>query len=162
MHYRNTFEHWTHDRKVVGSSPGRSGGRIFFSRVNFLCWLLFLYPFPPPCVTAVADKRSRSFCQKCRWQVTPKHTVYTIQSCTMPRHFMQRHIRRVYAYLDVTCHLHFCQNDQDLLRAAAVTRGWNGYRNKSTESWPWRIKINYPAAPTGTQTRDLSITSPAL
>ena len=61
-------------------------------------------------------------------------SVYTIQSCTMPRHFMQRHIRRVYAYLDVTCHLHFCQNDQDLLRAAAVTRGWNGYRNKSTES----------------------------
>ena len=25
------------DRKVSGSSPGRSGGRIFFSRVNFLC-----------------------------------------------------------------------------------------------------------------------------
>ena len=29
-------------------------------------------------------------------------------------------------------HLHFCQNDRDLLRATAVTRawGWNGYRNK--------------------------------
>ena len=25
------------DLKVPGSSPGRSGGRIFFSRVNFLC-----------------------------------------------------------------------------------------------------------------------------
>ena len=25
------------------------------------------------CVTAVAHKRSRSFCQKCRWQVTAKH-----------------------------------------------------------------------------------------
>ena len=33
----------THDRKkkVKGSSPSRSGRRIFFSRVNFLCWLLF-------------------------------------------------------------------------------------------------------------------------
>ena len=60
---------WTHDWKVTSSSPCRSGGRIFFSRVNFLCWLLFFCPFLP-CVTAVARKRSRSFCQKCRWQVT--------------------------------------------------------------------------------------------
>ena len=29
-------------------------------------------PFHPR-VTAVARKRPRSFCQKCRWQVTPKH-----------------------------------------------------------------------------------------
>ena len=60
-------------RKVPGSSPGRSGGRIFFSCVNFLCWLLFRYPFHTR-VTSVARKRSRSFCQKCRWQVTAKHT----------------------------------------------------------------------------------------
>ena len=33
--------------------------------------------------------------------------------------------------LAVTCHLHFGQNDRDLLRVTAVTRGWNGYRNKS-------------------------------
>ena len=66
----------TGDRKVPGSSPGRSGGRIFFSRVSFLCWLLFRYPFHPR-VTAVAHKRSRPFCQKCRWQVTAKHT-YTL------------------------------------------------------------------------------------
>ena len=33
--------------------------------------------------------------------------------------------------LAVTCHLHFWQNDSDLLRATAVTRGWNRYRNKS-------------------------------
>ena len=46
-------------------------------------------------------------------------------------HFMQSHIRKVYAYLAVTCHLHFWQNDRDLLRATAVTRGWNRYRNKS-------------------------------
>ena len=60
------------DWKGVGSNPSRSSGRIFFSRVDFLCWLLFQYPFHPR-VTAVACKRSRSFCQKCRWQVTAKH-----------------------------------------------------------------------------------------
>ena len=32
-----------------------------------------------PRVTAVARKRPRSFCQKCRWQVTPKHA-YTRES----------------------------------------------------------------------------------
>ena len=48
-----------------------------------------------------------------------------------PCHFMQSHIRKVYACLAVTCHLHFWQNDLDLLHATAVTRGWNGYRNKS-------------------------------
>ena len=59
-------------RKVVGLNPCRSGGRIFFSRVNFLWWLLFQYPFHP-CVSAVACKRPQSFCQKCRWQVPAKH-----------------------------------------------------------------------------------------
>ena len=38
---------------------------------------------------------------------------------------------KVCARLAVTCLMHFWQNDRDLLRAAAVTRGWNGYRNKS-------------------------------
>ena len=31
----------------------------------------------PPRVAAVARKRPRSFCLKCRWQVTPKHA-YTL------------------------------------------------------------------------------------
>ena len=31
------LERRTRDRKVAGSNPGRSGGRIFFSMVNFLC-----------------------------------------------------------------------------------------------------------------------------
>ena len=35
-------------------------------------------------------------------------------------------------------------DDRDLLRAAeAVTRGWNGYRNK-TETWPWRTEKTLP------------------
>ena len=56
--------------------------------------------------------------------------MYTIQP-DVPCHFMQSHIRKVYACLAVTCHLHFWQNDRDILRATAVTRGWNRYRNKS-------------------------------
>ena len=31
------LEYRTRDRKFPGLSPGRSGGRIFFSRVDFLC-----------------------------------------------------------------------------------------------------------------------------
>ena len=71
------LERRTRDWKVAGSNPCGSGGRIFFSGVNFLCWLLFLYPFHPR-VTAVARKRSRSSCQKRRWQVTAKHA-YTLR-----------------------------------------------------------------------------------
>ena len=58
-------------------------------------------------------------------------SVYTIQPCTrLQCHLIQSHIGSVYACLAVTCHLHFWQNDRDLLRATAVTRGWNGYWNK--------------------------------
>ena len=35
------LERRTRDRKVASSNPGRSGGRILFSRINFVCWLLF-------------------------------------------------------------------------------------------------------------------------
>ena len=35
------LERWTCDRKITCSNPCRSGGRMFFSRVNFVCWLLF-------------------------------------------------------------------------------------------------------------------------
>ena len=44
---------------------------------------------------------------------------------------MQSYISKVYACLAVTCHLPFWQNDRDLLRATAVTRGWTGYGYKS-------------------------------
>ena len=45
--------------------------------------------------------------------------------------FNKSHIRKVCACLAVTCHLHFWQYDREFLRAAVVTRGWNGYRSKS-------------------------------
>ena len=58
-------------------------------------------------------------------------------------HFMQSHIRKVYACLAVTCHLHFWQNDRDLLRATAVTRGGTDTEIRvSTESRPWRRKFS--------------------
>ena len=44
---------------------------------------------------------------------------------------MEGHIHRVHTCLAVTCHLHFWQNDRDLLRATVVTWGWNGYQNKN-------------------------------
>ena len=66
---------------MVRAPDSRSKGRGFESlherRENFLfqgqlsVLTLFRYPFHPR-VTAVARKRSRSFCQKCRWQVTTK------------------------------------------------------------------------------------------
>ena len=70
------------------------------------------------------------------WLVPHETAAVSVQVlCTpynyAPCHFMQSHIRKVYACLAVTCHLHFWQNDRDLLRATVVTRGWNGYRNKS-------------------------------
>ena len=60
--------------KGWSSNPGRSSRRIFSPELN-VCALTWC-PFHP-CVTAVVCKRPRSFCQKCRWKVTPKHA-YTL------------------------------------------------------------------------------------
>ena len=60
-----------------------------------------------------------------------------------PCYFMQSHIRKVYACLAVTCHLHFWQNDRELLRATAVTRGGTDSEIRvSTESRIWRMKFS--------------------
>ena len=55
------LERRNRDGKVAGSSPGRRDGRIFISKVIFLCWLLFRYPFHPR--VTCQSKRFRSFCQ---------------------------------------------------------------------------------------------------
>ena len=77
---------------------------------------------------------------------------------------VQSHTHKVHECLAVTCHLHFWQNDWDLLCVTAVTRGWNRYRNKSQhgDSWPDPGEENPPAAPAGIRTHNLSITSPVL
>ena len=92
-----------------------------------------------------------------------ERSAYTIQPCTTSRDFTQSHIglRRVHACLAVTFHLHFWQNDRDLLRGTAVTRGWNRCRNKSEQTAD-NGEENSPVAPGGTRTCDLSITSPTL
>ena len=74
------------DSSVVRASDLRLKGPGFESwqeqQENFLLQgqlsvLTLISVSVPPHVSAVAHKRSRSFCQKCRWQVTAKHT-YTL------------------------------------------------------------------------------------
>ena len=50
--------------------------------------------------------------------------------------------------LGVTCYLHFWQNDQDLLCATAVIRGWNGHQNMSQHTkLTLEMKILSPLLP---------------
>ena len=68
----------------------------------------------------------------CHMKLLPSRRVLCTPYNHAPCCFMQQsHIRKVHTCLAVTCHLHFLQNVRDLLRATVVTRGWNGYRNKS-------------------------------
>ena len=61
---------------AVARKRSRSFGE-FFSTGSAFCADLFWYPFHPR-VIAVPRKKSRSLSQKCKWQVTAKHT-YTIR-----------------------------------------------------------------------------------
>ena len=73
-------------------------------------------------------------------------SVYTtIQPCTtLQCQFMWSHICRGGRGVAVTHHLHFWQNDQDLLHAAAVTQGWNRYQKESPHRKLTREKIILP------------------
>ena len=59
----------------------------------------------------------------CHMKLQPSRRVLCTPYNHAPCHFMQSHIRKVYARLAVTCQLHFWQNDRDLFRATAVTLG---------------------------------------
>ena len=69
------------------------------------------------------------------YTIQPRLTVYNVY--TIQRYFIIKphwYARYMYACLavtNVTCRQHFWQNDRNLVRATAVTRGWNGRRNKS-------------------------------
>ena len=76
--------------------------------------------------------------------------------------FNKIHIRKVYACLAVTCHLHFWQNDRDFLRATVVTRGVEWIPKSESAQKVDPGEENSPAVPAGIRTRDLSITSPVL
>ena len=57
--------------------------------------------------------------------------------------FVGTRVYAVYACFSVTCHLHFWQNGRGLLRATAVTWGWNGHRIRvGTQSGLWRRKFS--------------------
>ena len=58
------------ERSRVRVPAGAAGE--FSSPGSTFCADSFRYPFHLR-VTAVARKRSQSFCQKCRWQVAAKH-----------------------------------------------------------------------------------------
>ena len=101
-------------------------------------WHVWLYPFIARIINIHGSGVLVALCGCCMAGATwnccrlGACSVYTIQAYTrLQCHFIQSHTGRVYVCLDVTCHLHFWKNDQDLLRATAVTRRWNGYRNKS-------------------------------
>ena len=55
--------------------PAATAGRFPSPRSTFYADYHFgIRPSPPhPSFTSIARKRSRSFCQKCKWQVTAKH-----------------------------------------------------------------------------------------
>ena len=71
---------------------------------------------------------------------------------------IRSHIANVLMYLQITCHLHFRQNDRELLGATAVTADTE--IGVSIETDPG--ETNSPAAPAGDRTRDLSMMSSAL
>ena len=87
----------------------------------------------------------------CHMKLLPSWNILCTPYKYVPCHFVQNHVRSVYAYLAVTCHLHFWQNDQDLLQTTPVTRGWNGYQNKSEKKFDRGVE-NSPTAPGGTWT----------
>ena len=50
----------------------------------------------------------------------------------------------MYACLGVTCHLHFWLDDQGLLCATAITRGWNEHQIRvGIQSELWRRKFSH-------------------
>ena len=69
----------------------------------------------------------------CHMKLQPSWRKFCVHHTTMHyvTSFKATYIRSVYAYLAVTCHLHFWQNDRDLLHATGVTQVWNGYWSKS-------------------------------
>ena len=106
-------------------------------------FLMARFEYPPKWCTCSAVWLLHGWCHV---KLLPSRRVLC-KPCTMPRHFMQSHIR--HTCLAVTRHLHFWHNDLDRLRVTAVTRGWNGHRNKSQHRKLTTEKINSPAAPVG-------------
>ena len=96
--------------------------------LTVLFWLLHgwchLKLLPSPCVLC-----------------TPYNHVYTIQPCTMSRHFEQSHVHRVHVCLAVTCHSTFgrmtgifhvlCNGTSDTVHPQQFWTGRQGRRKKT-------------------------------
>ena len=81
----------TRDQKVVSLNPGKKWWENFLLRSQLCVLTVILCPFHPH-VTIVACKKPQSFCQKCRWQVTPNmHTSSTQRSQSGPTMTLSRH-----------------------------------------------------------------------
>ena len=118
----------TCDQKVESLNPGRSGGRSFFSK-NQPCVLTLYRCLFRPRYTGVAHKRPRSFCQKCRWHVTPinTHTPLTQQSrcgLTLP---LSRHSVGTYPETSshATCQGTFGHSRPSSLSHCGLILEWN-------------------------------------
>ena len=98
--------HRTRDREVAGFESRQERREKVYSTWSTFCADSFRYPFH---ITALARKRSLSFCQKCRWLVTARH------ACT------------IYIWLCMKWHgmVHGCMVYTEHAETAAVSRGTN-------------------------------------
>jgi len=96
------------DQKVPGSSPRQERREKFLIQCQRFWFLFVCLLSAPPHVTAVARKRSRPFCQKCRWQVTAKH------ACLL----------RMWLFTQWRDMMHGCMVYTERAEMAAVSRGW--------------------------------------
>ena len=68
---------WSHRLMIKRSQvqvPAGAAGEFFSQELTFCAESYFgIHPTPVLQLTAVARKRSQSFCQKCKWPVTAKH-----------------------------------------------------------------------------------------
>ena len=103
----------------------KSAMKVSYERIDEVMRVLAVYSVLYSCYT-----HSQMLLLLLSWCLMSSDVIWHIRDKLWP---MPKHgsIRKVCACLAVTCHLHFWQNDRDFLRATVVTRGWNGYRNKS-------------------------------
>ena len=139
---------------------------IFCSQADLLClhmilheWLAFYSIFFWIFSKVVYLRHWRGWCHI---KLLPSQHVLCTPYNYAPCHFMQSHIHKVHACLVVTCHQHYWQNDQDLLRATAVKQGRGSYQNKESSQKVDPGEENYPTARAGIWTCDLSIMSLVL
>ena len=97
----------------------------------FFFFYTAFFQYPPKWCTYIAVWLLHGWCHM---KLLPSRRRFCVYHTTM-HHIISlyakpHNLRRVHACFAVTCHLLFWQNYRDLLRATAVTRGWNGYRNK--------------------------------